>query len=236
MRLPASAFISIATALCLLGGMALAVLLAPGTSSSSAAPATTKMTKRRAEPPATFTLVAGGDVALAGNPDDATFAGVRPFFRHADLGIANLEGTLASAGSPRCLASPGNGCFVFRADPGWAATLRRAGFTTLNVANNHALDYGPEAQHETLAALHGEHLAYDGLPGQIRYLRAGGVRVAAVGCAPYSWAQSLLDIPGTQTLVRRAARHAQVVIVYMHAGAEGVAAAHVADSDETYLG
>ncbi len=241
MRPPASALASIATAFCLFGGIALAVLLAPATTSSAVADAPSKTGSdapkpTRPKPAAGFTLVAGGDVALTGDPDEATLAAVRPFFRRADLAIANLEGTLAETGSARCLASPEAGCFVFRASPGWAATLRRAGLTDLNVANNHALDYGLEAQRETLAALHGEHLAYDGLPGQITFLRAGPVRVAVIGCAPYSWAQNLLDIPGSRALVREAARRAQVVIVYMHAGAEGTDAAHVSDSEETYLG
>ena len=124
----------------------------------------------------------------------------------------------------------------FRASPRWAATLRESGFTALNVANNHALDYGQNAQAETLAALRREHLAFDGLPGQITYVRAGRVRVALVGCAPYRWAQNLLDLPGTAHLVRRASRRADVVVVYMHAGAEGSTADHVSGSAESYLG
>jgi hypothetical protein len=91
---------------------------------------------------------------LAGSPDQATFSAVRGFLHGADLAIANLEGTLGTTGSPRCVAASGgsNSCFTFRASTGWAATLKQAGFTDLNVANNHALDYGPDAQHETLDA------------------------------------------------------------------------------------
>ena len=183
-----------------------------------------------------FTLVAGGDVALAGGPSAAVFSGIARFLRPAQLVIANLEGTLAGGGTPRCAADARSGCFVFRASPGWAVTLRRAGFTAFNVANNHAFDYGPVGQAETLAALRGAGLAYTGLPGRIAYVRAGGVRVALVGCAPYGWAQSLLDVSGTQALVRRAARRADVVVVFLHAGAEGAAADHVTGAAESYLG
>ena len=63
-----------------------------------------------------------------------------------------------------------------------------------------------------------------------------GVGVALVGCAPYRWAQSLLDVRGTARLVRSAAKRADVVVVYMHAGAEGAAADHVSGGSETYLG
>jgi poly-gamma-glutamate capsule biosynthesis protein CapA/YwtB (metallophosphatase superfamily) len=185
---------------------------------------------------ATFTLAAGGDVALTGEPSAALLAGVRRFLRPADLAVANLEGTLATGGSSRCVASAKAGCFIFRASPRWATTLRTSGLTALNVANNHALDYGPAAQAETLFALRRQRLAVEGLPGQITHVRAGGVDVALVGCAPYRWAQNLLDIPGTQALVRRAGREADVVIVYMHAGAEGAAADHVSGGAESYLG
>ena len=114
--------------------------------------------------------------------------------------------------------------------------LRSAGFNVLNVANNHAMDFGAQAQQQTLSALRGAHIAYDGLPGQITYVQAGAVKVAIIGCAPYPWAQSLLRIPPAQTLVRRAKKHADVVIVYMHAGAEGVAADHVTGRPEVFLG
>ena len=74
----------------------------------------------------------------------------------------------------------------------------------MNIANNHALDYGPAAQSETINALRAANLDYDGLPGQIEIVPAGGLKVAFIGTAPYPWAQSLLDIPGTAALVRKA--------------------------------
>jgi Bacterial capsule synthesis protein PGA_cap len=197
------------------------------------APAPAPPTKRKRL--ATFTFVAGGDVALSGDPEPAIFAEVRRFLRSGDLAMANLEGPLATAPVAKCLSGSSTGCFAFRASPAWAVTLRRAGFTDLNLANNHALDDGQEGQRETLAALRGERLAYDGLPGQITYLHVRSIKVAVIGCAPYSWAQDLRDIAGTQALVRKAARHAHVVIVYMHAGAEGADALHVANREETYL-
>jgi hypothetical protein len=186
--------------------------------------------------PDRFVLVAGGDIALSGGVDPATLSGIARFLHPADLAMGNLEGTLTTSGSARCVADAAAGCFVFRGSPSWSGALRRVGFTALNVANNHALDFGAEGQRETLAALRRAGIAYDGLPGQVTYLHPRGVSVAVIGVAPYPWAQELLDTPGTQRLVRRAARRADVVIVYMHAGAEGEQAAHVTRREETYLG
>src|SRR5712671_5975802 len=215
MRSPVSATPWIAASICLLGGAAVALIVAGAPSSSSAAPgAPPAPAPPRA--PVTVTLVAGGDVSLAGEPNSALFAHIRRFREPADLAVANLEGTLATGGSARCVADANAGCFIFRASPRWVATLKESGFTALNVANNHALDYGQDAQAETLAALRREQLAFDGLPGQIAYVRAGRARVALVGCAPYRWAQNLLDLPGTAQLVRRASSRADIVVVYMH--------------------
>jgi Bacterial capsule synthesis protein PGA_cap len=202
----------------------------------AAAPATTAVAAHRQGPEPSFTFVAGGDIALVGGgADDQTFAGIHRFL-HGDLVFGNLEGTLAVDGSPKCEPYGVDGCFTFRADPDSAADLRAAGFTMLNLANNHALDYGPVAQSETIAALRRNRLAYDGLPGQITVVEAGNVRVAVIGCAPYPWAQNLLDIPAAAALVRKAHKEADVVLVYMHAGAEGVAADHVPYGMETFLG
>jgi hypothetical protein len=184
----------------------------------------------------TFTFVGGGDIALTGNADARVFAGIRRYLRRADLVVGNLEGTLATGGSPKCSGPAESGCFTFRGSPAWATALHSAGFTVLNVANNHALDYGTEAQGETLAALRRARIVHQGLPEQIAYVREERVKVALIGCAPYRWSQSLLDTGGSARLVRKAARHADVVIVYMHAGAEGTGSEHVRGVDESYLG
>ena len=114
-----------------LAGLALGVLLQLSTPASSARSAT----------PTRVTIAFGGDIALLGQPPASEFAGVRGQLRRADIAIGNLEGTLSSGGSSKCGAGS-SGCFAFQAPPQSAALLRGAGFDDLNVANNHAFDYG----------------------------------------------------------------------------------------------
>ncbi len=123
-----------------------------------------------------------------------------------------------------------------RRRPSYAAWLKKAGFTVLNLANNHAFDYGPSGQTQTLAALGKQRLATTGRPGEIAYQQVGDIDVALVGFAPYPWAQSLTDIPAARRLVKKAAAHADVVIVTMHAGAEGSDRMHVRPGTEMFLG
>ena len=181
-----------------------------------------------------------GDIALspALTPTglEAALAPVAPVMRGADITAGNLEGTLSVGGVSKCAGRSSSGCFAFQASPTLAGELRAAGFDLLNQANNHALDFGPSGQQQTLAALRAYHLAYTGLPGQIAVVRAHGIPVAFVGFAPYPYTASLLDIPAAQALVRTARLRARLVIVIIHAGAEGTDAIHVPTGEETFLG
>jgi hypothetical protein len=172
-----------------------------------------------------------GDIALLAGPADAYFA---PVLR-GDVVLGNLEGTLTDRGSSKCSAGS-TSCFSFRAPPSYAALLRSAGFTVVNLANNHAYDYGAVGQTDTIAAVRKAKLLTTGRPGEIAYTVVRGTRVAVLGFAPYPWAQSLVDLPAAQALVRKADRWADLVVVTMHAGAEGSAHAHVRPGTEFFLG
>jgi poly-gamma-glutamate capsule biosynthesis protein CapA/YwtB (metallophosphatase superfamily) len=198
-------------------------------------PAAASSARSTAPPSARVTIAFAGDIALLRQPPGSLFAGVRGQLRRADIAIGNLEGTLSSGGASKCGAGS-SGCFAFQAPPQSAALLRGAGFDDLNVANNHAFDYGASGQRQTLHALARYRLHWSGRPHQITVLRSHGVRVAILGFAPYPWAQSLTDIPAAQALVRRAAARADLVVAVLHAGAEGTDHQHVPRGTEYYLG
>jgi hypothetical protein len=203
--------------------------------------------KAHARPPSpppdrrTLTVTAVGDTMLGSTPElppspGTYFAAVRGQL-HGDVVFGNLEGTLTDATSGKCRPkSAGSTCFEFRAPPAFAADLRGAGFTVLNDANNHSYDFGPAGQAQTVAALHAAGIAQTGLPGEITIVHAGGLRVAVLGFAPYSDTASLLDLAAARALIERAAATADVVIVAIHAGAEGTAALHVTGQEESYVG
>jgi len=211
------------------GGLTLAVVALAAVASASALPAA------EAPPPPQVTVAFVGDIALLGPAPPALFAGVRGTLSRADVAIGNLEGTLSVGGTPKC--DPfSTTCFSFQSPPQSAALLRRAGFDDLNVANNHAFDYGASGETQTLQSLARAGLRWSGRPGQITVLHANGLRVAILGFAPYPWAQSLLNIPAAQQLVRRASARADLVVCVLHAGAEGVAYQHVPSGTQYFLG
>jgi hypothetical protein len=127
-------------------------------------------------------------------------------------------------------------CFAFRSPPGYAKVLHDAGFAVMNLANNHAYDFGAEGNRQTRAALDSAGVRHTGAPGQITVVDAKGVRVAVLGFAPYSYAQSLLDLDGAAAIVRRAKAQADIVVVQMHVGAEGAEHTHLKPGTELFLG
>ena len=188
-------------------------------------------------------IVAVGDTML-GNmpdlpPDPASYLhAVRRELDSAQIVFGNLEGTLTTAATTKCgrHSHPGKKCFAFRDPPGYARYLKAAGFTILNDANNHSFDYGAAGQAQTVQAIRSTGMAQTGLPGEITKVRANRVRVAFLGFAPYSYDADLLNLPAARALIERARRTAAIVVVYMHAGAEGSSDEHVTGREEYYLG
>ncbi len=152
------------------------------------------------------------------------------------VALANLDQTLThNAAFSKCGADS-SGCYAFRTPPAYAEWLHEAGFTIINLANNHSHDFGEVGLRDTQAALTAHGLLYTGMPGQITVQQAGPVRIAILGFAPYAWTQSLLDIPAAQPLVRQATTQADLVLVTIHAGAEGADEGHVRPGTEIFLG
>ena len=191
---------------------------------------------------APVTITAVGDTMLGHTPDlppdpQGYFDAVRRELG-AQIVFGNLEGTLTTAAASKCgsMHARSGQCFAFRDPPGYVRYLKHAGFTVLSDANPHSFDFGAAGQAQTVATIHAAGLAQTGLPGEITVVKAHGVRVAFVAFAPYADTASLLDLPAARALVKRAAGQASVVVVYMHAGAEGAAADHVTGQEEYYLG
>ena len=191
-------------------------------------------------PPGVVAIVATGDIVMGSTPNLPPDGG-RSFFSDVqtdlagDVVLGNLEGTLSTGGGSKCGARSTD-CFAFQTPPSYARWLAQAGFTVMNLANNHAYDFGRRGLEQTIAALTGVGLEHTGRPGQVTVQTVGEIRVALVGFASYPWAASLTDIAAAKRLVRRASRLADVVVVSMHAGAEGRDHQHVTRRTERFLG
>ncbi|CAA9522328.1 MAG: hypothetical protein AVDCRST_MAG30-3119, partial [uncultured Solirubrobacteraceae bacterium] len=130
----------------------------------------------------------------------------------------------------------GSNCFAFQAPASYARGLAKVGFDVFNLANNHSRDFGTTGLRQTVRALRAAGVRHTGLPGDVRFVRVRGRRVAFLGFAPYPWTSPLTDIRAARKQIAGAARRADTVVVFMHAGAEGAGALRVPYGRERAFG
>lgn len=187
-----------------------------------------------------ITLAAFGDVNFGDGVGTAMdsrgalwpWGGVAPTLRRADIAFGNLECAISNRG----FAVPKE--FNFRGRPErLALVVRFAGLDVLNLANNHAGDYGTTALLDTVRAVRdhgalpvgaGATLAAAQRPRVISRL---GLRVGFVGFSdigPTSFAAgpgrpgtSFASVPAIVAGVRAARRVSDVVVATFHWGVEG---------------
>jgi poly-gamma-glutamate synthesis protein (capsule biosynthesis protein) len=141
--------------------------------------------------------------------------------------IVNLECVLDTAGAPSALAHSN-----FAAAEGLGAALAAAGVAAANLANNHALDFGPQALSASRERLARASIAAlgsrtpDGRPAEFRTV-VGGRDLSVVGCCALTlpgrvWQAGLVAAagPDVDALIRERRAAGDFVVVFVHWGHE----------------
>lgn len=210
-------------------------------------PAPAEAQRVQAPQDVTLTLAATGDLmlartigaALARDPTDSPFADVTDVLRSADVTVGNLECAMGSGGTPAHKA------YTFLAPPAAAASLADAGFDVLSLATNHSMDYGPQTLSQTIQLLEAAGIRHAGagldeasahrpvfmsIKGlRLAFLAYVNVPIEGDGFNTQSW-EAKGDQPGVAWAepgriaadVAAARRQADLVIVLLHSGYEGV--------------
>ncbi|EKD07093.1 CapA family protein [Limnospira platensis] len=163
------------------------------------------------------------------------FAGVKPALQDADIVFGNFESTLTNY--PNSAKNVGRGMvFAFRTPPEYAALLREAGFDILSVANNHSFDFFETGFKDTIANIEKAGMKAVGKKGQIVYHEVRGVNVAFIGFSYFNYHNNMNDLEASQALIKEAAENADIVVVSVHAGAEGTRALRIQNRTEYFYG
>jgi poly-gamma-glutamate synthesis protein (capsule biosynthesis protein) len=190
---------------------------------------------------APVTIAFAGDVHFAGQlagrlDDPATAMGpLASVLGSADLAMVNLETAVTTRGAPQPKE------FTFRSPPVVFSALKNAGVDVVTMANNHALDYGPDSVPDALAAASAADMPVVGLGGNEEQAYAPwiatvkGSRIAVLGATAVvddslvsSWSAgpshggvaTALDGQNTKLVaaVSAARAKADTVIVELHYG------------------
>lgn len=195
--------------------------------------------------PVVISVAAVGDIMLGTDyPNDRLppkdgeelLRTVAPILQTADITFGNLEGVLLDGGEPvkRCV-NPSL-CYLFRTPTRYVRYLQQAGFDVLSLANNHARDFGEQGRTLTMHTLDTAGIRHSGRAGDIASWVHKGVRVALIAFAPFGGSNDLLGIEAAKKKVASLAVTHDVVLVSMHAGAEGADVMRIPFAHEYYYG
>lgn len=188
----------------------------------------------------TVALLAVGDIMvgrdigkiMSSKCDDYPFEQVSSILKKGDVVFGNMETVLSDQDAAPFFRKPYN--FVARTNV--SKSLKNAGFSVLNLANNHAMDFGAAAITETRNALNREGIAAFGAGKDLDEARkplvvaVKGIRVAFLGYGAAHSSMVYADIHrgGTAPIrldyinkdIQMARNIADVVIVSLHWGKE----------------
>ncbi|MEG4209811.1 CapA family protein [Microcoleus sp. S13_B4] len=161
---------------------------------------------------------------------------VKPYLKGADILFGNFESTMtdypysSKAGGGRMLVA-------FRTPPSYAKIFKDVGFDILNVANNHSYDFNEQGFKDTIKNIDSNGMKAVGKRDQIVYQNVKGVNFAFIGFSNYGEVHnSLLEMKAGAEVVKKAKQNADIVVISVHAGAEGTGALNVKNKNELFYG
>ncbi|WP_445246848.1 CapA family protein [Microcoleus sp. OTE_8_concoct_300] len=201
-------------------------------------------TKKPATVPATVSIKAVGDMIPGTNfpynklpaKKELLLESVKPYLKGADILFGNFESTMtdypysSKAGGGRML-------FAFRTPPSYAKIFKDVGFDILNIANNHSYDFNEQGFKDTIKNIDSNGMKAVGKKNQIVYQNVKGVNFAFIGFSNYGEVHnSLLELKAGAEVVKKAKQNADIVVISVHAGAEGTGALNVRNKNELFYG
>ncbi|MEK0195461.1 CapA family protein [Microcoleus anatoxicus] len=200
--------------------------------------------KKTVTAPATVSIKAVGDIIPGTNfpynklpqKKEILFESVKPHLKGADILFGNFESTMTD--HPYSSKGGGGGMlFAFRTPPSYAKILKDAGFNILNIANNHSYDFNEQGFKDTIKNIDSQGMKAVGKRDQIVYKNVKGVNFAFIGFSNYGEVHnSLLELKAGAEVVKKAKQKADIVVISVHAGAEGTGALNVRNKNEFFAG
>ncbi len=200
--------------------------------------------KKSITPPVTVSIKAVGDIIPGTNfpynklpqKKELLFESVKSQLKGADILFGNFESTMTDY--PYSSKGGGGGMlFAFRTPPSYAKILKDVGFNILNIANNHSYDFNEQGFKDTIKNIDSNGMKAVGKRDQIVYKNVKGVNFAFIGFSNYGEVHnSLLELKAGEEIVKKAKQKADIVVISVHAGAEGTGALNVRNKNEFFSG
>ncbi len=162
---------------------------------------------------------------------------VVPLLRGSNVLFCNLEGPFSDSGKLAKKCRDTTTCYAFRVPENYSFTLKEAGFNLVSLANNHIGDFGLEARDRTAGLLDSLGIHFAGpedYPWSV--FEIDSVIYGFCAFAPNKGVMDVTDIPAAKKIITFLDDTCDIVIVSMHAGAEGADYQHVPRAEEDFYG
>jgi poly-gamma-glutamate capsule biosynthesis protein CapA/YwtB (metallophosphatase superfamily) len=183
------------------------------------------------------------DWNIASTDWDFPFRKIASFLQSRDVVVMNLETPLTD--TPRAQG-------LFKSDPNYAAAMKRAGITALNLSNNHIFDAGEQGFYDTTTYLERAGIQCLGIGNTLEEARLGalietrGTQLRFLGYTQFCnsrFASLATTTPGVLPLdrkmmvkdIERAKETSDLVIVSLHWGLENQPNVHPAQVDLAHI-
>ncbi len=194
----------------------------------------------------TITINAMGDIMMGTlypekhlPPQDgaAIFQSVEQYITNGepDIVLGNLEGAVTLYDKSTKNVSSGRS-FAFRMPPDYIKYLKKAGFTIVTTANNHAMDFGSKGYSDTRSYLQAAGIKAIGNKGEVVVQIINGKKVAMVGFGWNNQFNNILNLKESQIFLQNVKASNDILIVTFHGGSEGNKAIHVENKMEDLYG
>lgn len=164
------------------------------------------------------------------------FDDCKDILRQSDMAVGNLESAMLTGG--KTWKTPSPRCFAFRTPPEYVNWLLDAGFDFVGTANNHANDFLEDGSRRTRELLDSVGLPACGWAGERTYqiVERKGVKFGLTAFSRDAYNLCSLDSALVDSIIHDLRKRCDILVVSLHAGAEGQAQTHLPNEMEYFQG
>lgn len=186
-------------------------------------------------PVITFALV--GDVFLGSAADLSLSLELNAVLQKSQFKFGNLEGPICDTESAKreCRGNQAT-CYFNKMPSSVSEIFKNWGIDAFSLANNHVFDYGQKCFEETKVHLSKVKIQYSGEKGTVAKFKYQGLNIVFIAFHSSPWANDIYDFKSSFELIRLSKNKNDIVIVSIHAGAEGAKAKVLPPNEEFDFG
>ncbi|OFZ31753.1 MAG: hypothetical protein A2622_00455 [Bdellovibrionales bacterium RIFCSPHIGHO2_01_FULL_40_29] len=173
---------------------------------------------------------------LPSDQGQSLFKQAAPYIQASDIRFGNFEGTFFEGTEQQDGKATGANRYLFKTPTYYTDRLVDAGFNVMSVANNHSRDFGLSGLATTKAALIMAGIQYASKEGDVAYFTVRNLKIALLAVDYKSGPRNINYPQSIYKEIQKLKTKNHIVIVSVHAGAEGNQATHTPMLQEIFLG